>query len=380
MSSTSVVVVTMQPEAFLDRCLASVAGQAGEILVVDNASSGEGAARIAARHGARVLRQERNIGFAAGVNAGVRAARGDHIALLNDDAFAEPGWIAGSEAVLRDPTIGVVAPKLLFAWRRAVLRLEDPVRLRGRDWRPFGRHVTSLTVGSHDVAAAALSLGGHSEEGGGFWTSGATMVVVPVPDDRDDEIRVNGESVTPEETFDMVNNAGQFLHPGGWCGDIGFGARDDGSFDVPADRFGACGAAMVARRETWERVGPLEESFFAYYEDVDWTWRARLANQRVRYEPSLVVRHVHAQTSLVGSRWWRFFVARNRLLCMVRNAPARVVARVLTELPPLERDVSKSLVRRVPQALLYRRGAGVADGAREEVWGRWAGVDAPLPS
>jgi GT2 family glycosyltransferase len=377
---TSVVVVTMQPEAFLERCLASVADQADEIVVVDNASPGAGAAPIAARYGARVVRLEQNHGFAGGVNAGVRAASGEYIALLNDDAFADPGWLAGSVEVLRDPSIAAVVPKLLFAWRRAVLRLEDPVQFRGRDWRTYGRHVTSVTVGPHDVTGDVLPQGSHNgDDGGGFWTTGSTVIVMPLPDNLEDEVHVNGRRTPIETSFEMVNNAGQYLHPGGWCGDIGFGARDDGSFDTPADRFGACGAAMVVRRETWERIGGLEESFFAYYEDVDWSWRARLAGLRIRYDPSLVVRHVHAQTSNEGSFWWRFFVARNRVLCMARNAPSRVVARLLTELPPLEPRVSRSLAKQVPAALARRAAAPKPARSREEVWAEWAGVNTPEP-
>lgn len=375
---TSVVVVTMQPEAFLDRCLATVADQAAEIVVVDNASPGAGAAPIAAQYGARVLRQEQNLGFAPAVNLGVRAARGAHVALLNDDAFADPGWLAGSVEVLRDPSIAAVVPKLLFAWKRAVLRLEDEPAFRGTDWRTYGRHITSITVGPHEVTGDALPLGSHEDgDAGGFWTTGATMVVMPLPDNLEDHVHVNGEPVEVETTFDMVNNAGQYLHPGGWCGDIGFGARDDGSFDTPADRFGACGAAMVLRRETWERVGGLADTFFAYYEDVDWSWRARLEGLRIRYEPSLVVRHVHGQTSHEGSHWWRFFVSRNRVLCMVRNAPNRVVARVLSELPPLEPRVARSLARRVPTELARRAAAPATARTREEVWAQWAGVNTP---
>ena len=44
------------------------------------------------------------------------ASRHEHVALLNDDAFAEPGWLEGSAEVLRDESVAAVAPKLLLAW------------------------------------------------------------------------------------------------------------------------------------------------------------------------------------------------------------------------------------------------------------------------
>ena len=72
--STSVVVVTHKPKVYLDGCLASVAEQADELVVVDNASEGESASRAAERYGARYVRMSSNVGFAAGVNAGVAAS------------------------------------------------------------------------------------------------------------------------------------------------------------------------------------------------------------------------------------------------------------------------------------------------------------------
>jgi GT2 family glycosyltransferase len=375
---TTVIVPTLRPDQYLDRCLASVAEQAAEIVVVDNASHGHYAATIAERYGARLIRLEQNLGFAASVNVGARAAREDHVALLNDDAFAGPDWLAGSEKVLEDDSVGAVVPKLLFAWRRGVIRLEDPVSFVPGDWRPHGRKVISVTVGTYDATRDIHPFGSHSHDDDGFWTTAATTIVVPLVEDGDGEVRVNGEPVAVEASFDLVNNAGSYLHAGGWCGDIGYAERDDGSFDTPVDRFAACGAALVTRRETWQRLGGMAEEFHHYYEDTDWSWRARLAGLRIRYDPALEVRHVHAQTSHEGSDLWQFFVARNRVLCFARNAPRRVVARMLTEMPPLPEGVAKSLARRLPAAMLHRARRGSAtEEARERIWARWAGVNTP---
>ena len=54
---------------------------------------------------------------------------------------------------------------------------------------------------------------------------------------------------------------------------------------------------MVVRAETFARLGGFAESFFAYYEDFDWCWRARLAGLKLGYEPSGVVRHVGGASS-----------------------------------------------------------------------------------
>jgi GT2 family glycosyltransferase len=54
----------------------------------------------------------------------------------------------------------------------------------------------------------------------------------------------------------------------------------------------AVGAALLLRRDALEDVGPLDDTFFMYAEDLDWCWRAHRRGWHVRFEPSAVVRHV----------------------------------------------------------------------------------------
>lgn len=51
------------------------------------------------------------------------------------------------------------------------------------------------------------------------------------------------------------------------------------------------GAAMMARREAYERVGGLDENFYTYYEDGDWCRRFARAGWRVVFEPAAVIMH-----------------------------------------------------------------------------------------
>ncbi len=57
------------------------------------------------------------------------------------------------------------------------------------------------------------------------------------------------------------------------------------------------GACMLIRRQAIERVGLLDERFFMYGEDLDWCWRFKEAGWKVRYVPSVVVRHLHGAAS-----------------------------------------------------------------------------------
>jgi GT2 family glycosyltransferase len=121
----SVVIVNWNRRELLRACLASIARQEGaafETIVVDNGSD-DGSPEMAEREfGAKVIRNAENRGFCAANNQGISAARGEFIALLNNDAEAEPGWLAAlHRACTRSADVGMAASKVLV-W-------EDPNRI-----------------------------------------------------------------------------------------------------------------------------------------------------------------------------------------------------------------------------------------------------------
>ena len=67
---SSVVVVSYRPGEWLSPCLASLSGQADEVVLVDNGSSASVASEIGRNAGATVLRFETNTGFAPAADAG----------------------------------------------------------------------------------------------------------------------------------------------------------------------------------------------------------------------------------------------------------------------------------------------------------------------
>jgi GT2 family glycosyltransferase len=96
MTSLSVVVVTFESEAAVGAALPALVAQLrgdDELVVVDNGSTDGTVERVRAlAPAARVLALGRNAGFAAGANAGARAARGDLLLFLNPDATPAPGF------------------------------------------------------------------------------------------------------------------------------------------------------------------------------------------------------------------------------------------------------------------------------------------------
>jgi GT2 family glycosyltransferase len=140
--AVTVLVVTYRGVDLLPRCLDALRRQslAHRLLVVDNASTDGTAGLLASRYPeARVLRLPCNAGFAGGVAAGLRTVDTPYVALLNDDATPDPGWLAALVGALdADAGLAAVASRLLLAGT-------DPPRLNnagvavGRDG--YGRDI-----------------------------------------------------------------------------------------------------------------------------------------------------------------------------------------------------------------------------------------------
>lgn len=89
-----------------------------EVIVVDNASINDEASSIQQRYPqVTVLRSKKNLGFAGGNNLGIKAAKGKYLFLVNNDTifkdFRADALIAKLES---SPNIGMVCPKIRFAW------------------------------------------------------------------------------------------------------------------------------------------------------------------------------------------------------------------------------------------------------------------------
>jgi GT2 family glycosyltransferase len=147
-----VIVVNWNRKELLRACLCSLRRQSDvtfETIVVDNGSL-DGSPEMAEREfGARVIRNPGNRGFCAANNQGIAAASGDFIALLNNDAEAQPGWLATlARACSAAPDIGMAASKVLVY--QDPRRIDKAGHLIFPDGQNRGRGTGQLDRGQFD--------------------------------------------------------------------------------------------------------------------------------------------------------------------------------------------------------------------------------------
>lgn len=251
--NVTIIIPNYNGKHFLGPCLESLSKQSCrdfEILVVDNHST-DGSIEFLNEHypEVRTILLDKNRGFSAAVNAGIRKARTPYVILLNNDTAADPHFVEELlGAVRQSPRIFSVSSKMI--------QLHHP---------------------------------------------------------------------------ELIDSAGDLYTLVGWgiCRGIG---RPVQNYTKPDEIFSACAGASIYRRSVFRRIGYFDESHFAYLEDMDIGYRARIYGYKNRYCPSAVVRHVGSGTS--GSKYNSFKVrlsARNSVWLVWKNMPLPQI--VLNSLP-----------------------------------------------
>lgn len=125
---------------------------------------------------------------------------------------------------------------------------------------------------------------------------------------------------------------GMALSADGRAFEEGAGEPQDERSAAAREIFGVCGAACLLRRRLFDDLGGYDESYFAFYEDVDLNVRARIAGWRFAYVPEAVVWHLGNASWLAEApspgAWNARLVARNRLATQVKFVPARALPRI----------------------------------------------------
>ncbi|MFD3163576.1 glycosyltransferase [Herpetosiphon sp. NSE202] len=253
--SVSIIVINFNGKKHLVACLNSLLAQrypsnALEIIVVDNASH-DGSCDLIRQQfpSVQLIENRENLGFAPAVNQAVRLSQAQYVALINNDAKADPTWIeclvAEIEAHRAEKVIAIGAKML--------------------DWE--GQQI--------DFIQAALNIFGHGNQ-----------------------------PFTRMPAASVLGHAGPQLF--------------------------ACGGAMLADRATFLAIGGFDESYFAYFEDVDFGWRAWLLGYQVRFTPAAVVYHrQHATANTMGGHQIRSLLERNALRTIIKHYADEQLWRIL---------------------------------------------------
>jgi GT2 family glycosyltransferase len=339
----TVVVVTWNGAHLLADCLDGLREQdlRHRVLVVDNASSDNTLQLLAEDYPeVEVLRSDRNTGFAGGATLGLRQVKSPFAAVLNNDARPDPAWLRELLAAFDAPDVAAVTSKVLLQPRFT------PVRVDVRSGPPLTPgSVAAVLLDEQDVTSRTIA----ELHGSGLRLLVPTPATGPVSvtvrlGDGGSRIVVGGAAGPQSaparhqarvdlpasvERVDVLNSTGGLLTESGHGADRGYLEIDRGQYDDQLKVFAVCGAAAAFRTALGGQLGWFDPWLFAYYEDLDLSWRLRTQGYNIRYAPRAVVRHRHAATSSVGSDFFVFHNVRNRLIVLTRNAGWLATARIL---------------------------------------------------
>ncbi len=101
-------------------------------------------------------------------------------------------------------------------------------------------------------------------------------------------------------------------------------------YDGKRDIFGASGGASMYRVAMLREIGLFDQDFFAYYEDIDLSFRAQLAGWKIRYVPEAIVYHAQGVTSnRIGNGFTTYQHMKNAPMVILKDVPLSMLWRVV---------------------------------------------------
>jgi GT2 family glycosyltransferase len=252
MTHVSVVVPNWNGKKVLRDCLDSLLDQSihPRVIVVENGSEDGSVAFLKKNYANKItlIEHDKNLGFAGGVNAGIRYAinNGDsYVALFNNDAVADKFWLEKLVTCLdHESDAGIVTCKLMSSDKK------------------------------------------------------------------------------------LLDSTGDFYTVWGLPYPRGRGELDNQQYDHKTSVFGASGGASLYKVTMLKEIGLFDEDFFAYYEDIDLSFRAQLAGYKIRYVPDSIAYHQIGATSSGIKGFTTHQTMKNLPWLIVKDVPAKYLLRV----------------------------------------------------
>ncbi|WP_342420829.1 glycosyltransferase family 2 protein [Paenibacillus sp. FSL E2-0178] len=366
----SIVIVNYNGKRYIDNLFQSfinldVQGVTYEIVFVDNNSSDDSVLYLTEKYqdlfpSLKIVKSEKNLGFAGGNNFGVQFAEGEYVVFLNNDTAVSKNWL--QELSLFSEThsdIGIVSSKLIFFYDFIKLNinthdkvfLSKGVTINGQKYTIDPKFTENVLYGENDITCF-----------------GHTTIYVPLINVEEtglniefDFVRINNsnidswviedeilpmtksftltENVVSANKLTLVQNAGSGINEKFDGYDIGFCEVDKGQYNNVYELDSSCGAAMMINKGLFDKVGGFDERFFMYYEDTDLSYRIKKLGFKLYFCPTAVVRHIHTGSSQEWSPFFVYHIYRNKLIFIYKNFPlpifckqfARYVWHVLKE-------------------------------------------------
>jgi GT2 family glycosyltransferase len=132
-----------------------------------------------------------------------------------------------------------------------------------------------------------------------------------------------------DQNHGLIDGTGDAICRGGASWRLGHGRADGPLFDIVRRTYFPSATAAIFRRDFFERVGGLEETFFAYLEDIDLGLRAAMEDLPGLYVPSAVAYHRGSATAGAWSNASVEWMTCHQLLLLAKFYPARLMLRFL---------------------------------------------------
>lgn len=178
---------------------------------------------------------------------------------------------------------------------------------------------------------------------------------------QSDRIFSCGAQMIDYRRREIIDNAGDYYTAPGWAVARGKG-KPTHRFLEERDVFSCCGGAAIYRTDVIKEIGYFDERHFAYLEDVDMGYRARIHGYRNRYIPGAKVYHVGSATT--GTRYNEkkvFLAARNSMYLIYKNMP---ILQVILNLPFILPGILVKLLFFLKKGLAGEYLRGIKEGVR----------------
>ena len=123
----------------------------------------------------------------------------------------------------------------------------------------------------------------------------------------------------------IIDDTGDFVKLKNHPFTRGQGEEDSGQYDKPEFIFGACTGAALYRREVFEKIGLFDEDFFAYYEDVDISFRMQIYGFKCYYNPKSICFHKRGATTGKEPSFYIYLLEKNIVTLRIKNYPISIL-------------------------------------------------------